>query len=168
MKIAIMSDSHENWANLKKAIEISNTEGCTELLFAGDLIAPPGIAILEEFNGNVHFIWGNNEAERAQMTRYFDASAKITLEYTAKNGNYYEGELDGIKIFMTHEPRFAELAAKSGEFNLCIHGHTHEYRNEQVGNTLLVNPGEIQGYKTGQITFIIFDTKTREVKKVNL
>lgn len=41
MKIAIMSDSHEHWRNLGEAIETANARACSDLLFAGDLIAPP-------------------------------------------------------------------------------------------------------------------------------
>jgi len=161
MKIAIMSDSHENWNALGKAIEISNNENCEYLLFGGDLISPPGIAVLEKFKGLIKFVWGNNEAERVGIVRKMDSSKNMEM-----CGDVFEGTIDGIKIFMNHYPRFTELAAKSGEFDLCIHGHTHIYRQEVLGNTVLINPGEIQGYKTGQSTFIIFDTSTRDIKKV--
>lgn len=163
MNIAIMSDSHENWQKLTQAIDIANKEGCTHLLFAGDLIAPPGIAIFEKFNGSIHFVWGNNEAERVGITRKMDASQKITLE-----GDIFEGELHGLKFFMNHYPRIAELAAKSGEFDVCIHGHTYEYREEKIGDALLLNPGEIQGYLTGQSSFMILNCKTKQAQRINV
>lgn len=161
MKIAIISDSHDRWDNLGKAVEIANSKECDELLFVGDLVAPPGISILEKFNGNVRFVWGNNEGEHMGITRKLDASKKIEL-----CGDTYEGEIDGVKIFMNHYPRFAELAAKSGEFNLCVCGHTHEYREQKIGDCILVNPGEIQGYATGQSSFVVFDTGSKKVKKI--
>lgn len=163
MKITIASDSHDNWLNLERVVKISNDRGCEYLFFAGDLIAPSQLAILEKFNGKVIFVWGNNEAEKVGMTRIMDASAKIELA-----GDVFEGEIDGLKIFMNHYPRLTELAAKSGEFDLCIHGHTHEYREEKIGGTLLINPGEVQGYKTGQASFVIFDTESKWVERVNL
>lgn len=163
MKISIMSDSHDNWINLEKAVNISNEHGCEFLLFAGDLIAPPQLAILEKFNGKVKFVWGNNEAEKVGLTRMMDASEKVEL-----CGDIFEGEIDGIKIFMNHYPRIAELATKSGEFDLCIHGHTHEYREEKVENTILINPGEIQGYKTGKASFVIFDTEDKSISKIDI
>lgn len=161
MKIAIMSDSHDRWDYLEKAIEIAHEKGCELLLFAGDLIAPPGLAVLEQFKGKVKFVWGNNEAERVGMTRKMDTSKKIVL-----CGDVYEETVDGVRIFMNHYPRFVELAARSGEFDLCIFGHTHEYHDEMVGDCLLVNPGEIQGYKTGTTTFIVFDTITKRAEKI--
>jgi uncharacterized protein len=163
MKIAIMSDSHENWQKLSAAIEVANKQECTHLLFAGDLIAPPGIPVLAKFNGKVHFVWGNNEAERVGITRQMDASENITME-----GDVFESEIHGLKIFMNHYPRITELAAQSGAFDICIHGHTHLYREETIGKTLLINPGEIQGYRTGTATFVILDCETRKVQKVEV
>lgn len=158
-----MSDSHDRWDNLEKAVGLANDAECEVLLFAGDFIAPPGIPILEKFNGDVKLVWGNNEAERVGLTRQFDASKKIELA-----GDIFEEELGGLRVFMNHYPRIAELAAKSGEFNLCIFGHTHEYMEELVGDCLLVNPGEIQGYKTGSITFVIYDTESKKSEKVTV
>lgn len=163
MKIAIMTDSHDRWENLEKAVEIANKEGCEFLLFAGDLIAPPGIPVLEKFNGKVKFVWGNNEGERMGMTRKLDASERIEL-----CGDVFEGSLGGISIFMSHYPRVAELAAKSGEFSLSIYGHTHGYKEEVIGSCLLLNPGEIQGSKTGKSDFVIFDTETKKARRLFL
>src|SRR3989344_9450767 len=119
MKISIMSDSHDNWLNLEKAIEISNSEGCEYLLHAGDLIAPPIVDILKKFKGQVKFVWGNNEGERVGISKAFASSENLEL-----SGDIFEGEIDGVKIFMNHYPRISELAAKTGKFDLCIYGHT--------------------------------------------
>jgi putative phosphoesterase len=167
MKIAIMSDSHDNWTKLQQAVEIANQANCEILLFAGDLIAPPMLSYLQAFNGKVHFVWGNNEGEKVKLTRLMDKSENITLHGEVV-GDYYEDELDGIKIFMQHYPKVAELAAASGQYDLVIHGHTHVYREEQIGNTLLINPGEIQGAKTGESTFVIYDTQTKANKKITI
>lgn len=163
MKISIISDSHDRWEILEKAIEISNNKNCEYLLFAGDLIAPPGLAVLEKFNGKVKFVWGNNEGEKVLMTRNMDASEKIDLA-----GDIFEEEVDGIKIFMNHYPKIVKLAAESRKYDLCIYGHDHIYHKSIVGNTVLVNPGAITPYKIEGSTFIIFDTKTKEVEKVDL
>jgi len=163
MKLAIMSDSHENWTNLTKAIGIAHQENCEQLFFAGDLISPPGLKVLEQFNGKVHFVWGNNEGEKVNLTRMFDKSEKSTLY-----GDICELEIMGVKIFMNHYPKIAEIAANSGDYDLVIHGHTHTYREEILGKTRLINPGEIQGFLSGQATFIIYDTSTKTSKKIVL
>jgi putative phosphoesterase len=160
MKIAIMSDSHDNWLKLEEGIDVANTQQCTMLLFAGDLISPPGIAILEKFKGNINFVWGNNEGEKVGISRKMDSLPNITM-----CGDIFDEEIEGIKVFMNHYPKIVELAALTGKYDLCIHGHTHIYRHETFGNTLLINPGEIQGYKTGESSFVTFDTQTRELQK---
>lgn len=158
-----MSDSHDRWDNLNKAVAIANKKKCEVLLFAGDFIAPPGIKIFEKFEGDVKFVWGNNDGEKVGLAKKLDASSKIEL-----CGDIYEGLLDKVRVFMNHYPRIVELAAKSGEFDLCVFGHTHKYYQETLGKCLLLNPGEIQGYATGKSTFIIYDTKNRNPQKILL
>ena len=158
-----MSDAHDNWANLEKAIAIVNERGCEVLLFAGDLIAPPGLAVLEQFKGSVKLVWGNNEGEIVGITKMCAASDKLEL-----CGDTFEGTLGGVRIFMNHYPRLAELAAKSGEFDLSICGHTHEYEERKVGECVLLNPGEVQGYKTGEAGFVVWDTERESGERVIL
>lgn len=129
----------------------------------GDLIAPHGRVVLEKFNGKVKFVWGNNEAERVGMTRKFGDSSKMEL-----CGGIFEGTLDKLKFFMNRCPRFVELAAKSGEFDVRIYGHTHNYRDETIGETILLNSGEIQGFATGVPGFVIFDTGTASIERIKL
>ena len=133
-------------------------------MFAGDLIAPAGLERLKSFSGQVNIVLGNNDGEKIKLTRRIDASKNLKLSY-----DIYEETLGGIKIFMNHFPRFTELAAKSGEFDLCIFGHTHDYHHEQVGDTLLVNPGAIQESAmsdTTESSFIIFDCETKKADKI--
>ncbi|MCA9302096.1 YfcE family phosphodiesterase [Candidatus Nomurabacteria bacterium] len=164
MKIAIMSDSHDNWPVLEKAVEKANNMECSILLFAGDLISPPGIAILEKFNGEVKLVWGNNEGEKMGLTRKTDASEKIELF-----GDTYEGELEGLNVFMNHSPRITELVAKSGDFDLCVHGHFHdEARIEKVGKTTLINPGGLHLRPGDSPAIVVFDTKSRVAERVIL
>lgn len=51
-----------------------------------------------------------------------------------------EREIGGRRIGMIHnlEPRRRQWAAG---FNVVIHGHTHRWRDENVGTTRFVNPG---------------------------
>jgi uncharacterized protein len=159
MKIALMSDSHDNWINLEKAVNKANELECDYLLFAGDLISPPGINILEKFKGKIILVWGNNEGEKVGIVNKVAKLTNIEL-----CGEYFEGEIDSIKIFMIHDPRIAEVAAESPLFDLCIHGHLHdEKRHVLKNNTLLVNPGGLNLYPGIVPTITIFDTKTRSV-----
>ena len=39
---------------------------------------------------------------------------------------------------------------KDPSINLIIHGHTHIYRNENIGNIKIINPGECAGIMKGK------------------
>ena len=49
--------------------------------------------------------------------------------------------IGGKKIYVTHYPEDAVRAAKTGEYALCVHGHTHVPRDIVVGSTRVINPG---------------------------
>jgi putative phosphoesterase len=168
MKVLISSDSHDNWPLLTRAVAEGNTYGCEVLLFAGDLISPPGIDILATFVGQVHLVLGNNEGELVKLTRMCDATPNITLHGNL-NGGTMELTLDGLRFYMNHYPKNAELAALSGRYDVVIFGHTHEYHEDHTANgTHLVNPGEVQGFRTSSASFVIYDTTTRTAERITI
>lgn len=42
---------------------------------------------------------------------------------------------------MNHYSTIGETVAKSGEFDVCIGGHDHQYRVIEHGNSVFINPG---------------------------
>ncbi len=69
---------------------------------------------------------------------------------------------------MNHYQKFGLLAAKSGDYDVVIYGHDHQYHESNIGPTKLLNPGEIHGHKSGQATFMIFNTDDQSVEKITL
>jgi hypothetical protein len=168
MKVLIASDSHDNWPALTKTIIHGSEEGCEVCLFAGDLISPSGIAVLESFKGQVHMVLGNNEGELVKLTRLVDAAPNVTLHGNL-NGGTMELDIDGLRFYMNHYPKNAELAAASGLYDVVVFGHTHEYHEDhQANGSVLLNPGEVQGFRTGSASAIIFDTTTRAVTRIDI
>lgn len=163
MKIAITSDSHDNYINLQKAINIANERDCQVFLFAGDFIAPAGLLNFSKFNGKVEMIWGNNEGNQFGF-----ADQLNKLSNTRMNGVLFEGELDGVKIFMNHYPKISELAAKSGDYDLSICGHHHKFEKRKIGKTLLLNPGNLKGISEEKAGFVIFNTKDKTLERVEI
>lgn len=162
MKIAIMSDSHEHWDNLRKAITIANQQSCDMLLFAGDLMAPGnGLSALKTFTGPVHMVFGNNDGDKYKLTKNSQWT-NITI-----HGDIYEDTLDGLKFVMNHYPNIVGWAAKSGDFDVCIYGHDHNYHYSVIGNTQLINPGCIIG-DAEAAGFVIYDTQTKKVEHIIL
>ncbi|MBD3329288.1 YfcE family phosphodiesterase [Candidatus Dojkabacteria bacterium] len=162
MKIAIISDIHDSWGNLQEALNIISDQKCDRLFVAGDLISPPGLRIIKEAQIQTELILGNNEGALVVFTRLADSIDSINFhEYT------FEEEVSGKQIFMHHLPRPVELAAKSGEFDVCIHGHTHFFRNESFDDALLLNPGSLIGNKE-PAGFVILDLDSLEVERLDL
>jgi putative phosphoesterase len=168
MKILITSDSHDRWEYLELAVQEGIKVGCEVMLFAGDFMSPGGVKILEQFSGDVHFVLGNNDGELVGLTRWLDKSKNVTLHYKFGESTLEE-EIDGVSFYMNHFPDAVKNAALSGKYDVCVYGHDHMYHEEILGNgTILLNPGEIQGYKTGNSTCMIFDTSTKKVEKIIL
>lgn len=161
MKIVILGDSHDHYENLEKAVSKANEKECELMLHTGDLGAPGNsVNILEKFNVQIKMICGNNDHEIVGLMRKSFSVDNFEIIKTALGGDSYEETIDGVRIFMHHYPRIAELAAASGEFDLCICGHTHEYKEKTIGGSLLINPSSIIPSKE-PAGIVIYDTATK-------
>ena len=159
MKIAIMSDSHDNIWKLDQAL--AKITGVDALIHCGDLCSPFVIKHLGAWAENkkpIYIVWGNNDGDRMMITS--EAKAFETLNLC---GEYARLELDGIRIFVTHYPGIAESVADSDDYDLICYGHDHTRAKKKIGNSLLLNPGEIMGLN-GTSTLAVFDTKTRKCR----
>jgi len=141
MKIAIVSDTHNNWTNFKKAINWIMKEKIKLILHCGDIMNQEIIDQANEyFNGEIKFVKGNGDFE-------LDLPAKMELEFNKR------------KIAFTHFPDIAKKLSQSGKFDLVFYGHTHRPWDEKIGDTHMINPGELAGqfYKP---TFAVYNTST--------
>lgn len=168
MKIAIIADSHDHYINLQKAVDQANQAACGVLLHAGDLGAPErSVCILEKFNGLVKMVLGNNDHEIVGLMRKTFELDNFELIKTSNGGDVYEALHEEVRFFMHHYPRIAQLAALSNEYDVCIFGHTHEFYDEIVNNTLLINPGSIIGSRD-PASMVIYDTDSKAYEKIVL
>ncbi|MYC93519.1 MAG: metallophosphoesterase [Caldilineaceae bacterium SB0661_bin_32] len=155
MKVAILSDSHDNIWNLEKALAAVSSEGCDVMLHCGDLVAPFIVAqMAQAFDGPVHVIEGNNDGDGRLQQQVAAGFPQVTL-----HGPYAELELGGRKVALIHYPEPARRIAQSGLFDLVCYGHDHQRRHERVGECLLVNPGEVMG-RYGKPSWGIYDCAT--------
>ena len=68
---------------------------------------------------------------------------------------------------VNHYPEVGRALAESGKYDLVCYGHDHMKHEERMGETLLVNPGEIMGMN-GPSTLAIYDTETNLVQWVEI
>ena len=162
MKVAIISDTHDNIWRLAKAIEkIGQVD---MLLHCGDLCSPfIGKQLGEAFTYiPVHIVWGNNEGDRQTVVKV--ASAFPNLQF---HGEFADLEIDGKRVAINHYPEIARGLAESDQYDLVCYGHNHIAKIETVGETTLLNPGEVMGL-LGTPSFTIWDTKSGDFESVFL
>ena len=158
MKIAIISDSHDNLENLKIFFDFAKKEKTDKIIHCGDLTDLQTLKYLaSNFSGEVFLADGNVDVdfiEKDKVKKY--ANVKLV----GKTGNL---EFDSIKIGFCHYPEDAEKLAETGVFDHVFYGHTHKPWQEKRGKAILSNPGTLAGmfYKA---TFAVLDTKTNKLE----
>ncbi|MHA1110144.1 MAG: metallophosphoesterase family protein [Promethearchaeota archaeon] len=68
-------------------------------------------------------------------------------------------------LIVHHLPEsLIQSLAASKKFDYIVTGHLHEKRNEKVGKTRIINPGEACGYISGTASIAILDTELDSVE----
>ncbi|MFA7653685.1 MAG: YfcE family phosphodiesterase [Candidatus Magasanikbacteria bacterium] len=159
MKILVISDSHDNVANLEKVLKWANKNNIEALIHAGDLSAPGVLknTLAPGFTKDIYIINGNVSDP--------ELLAKISLDFSNVKylGGEGEAEIDGRKIYITHFPPRAQAIAGASVYDLVVFGHTHKSETSQSGSTKLINPGSVGGLYN-PATFATYDTQNGEVK----
>lgn len=158
MKIGILSDTHDHMDNIEQFVERFNSEKVDAVFHCGDFVSPFVARKFKNLAKDIAFyaIRGNNDGDITHLNWTFKDIGPI-------KENHQKIDLSGKKILMLHGHAIAEQEiqdiAKTGRYDIVMYGHYHHIRNEMIGNTLLVNPGEGCGYLTGKATCMIVKTK---------
>ena len=163
MIIAVMSDSHDNIWNLRKALAIIQKEGAGLIIHCGDFVAPFMLTELDQPGIQVHGVFGNNDGDKYLLTK-LSLTALTNITFHDPVGQV---DINGFKIGFTHHGIVGEGLASGDNFNIVCYGHSHEYLCKEIGRTILLNPGEVMG-KDGFPGFCLVDTSTAEVKRIEL
>ncbi len=149
----IISDSHDCIPNVKKLIEKASEKGVTRIFHLGDIVSPFMAPYFIENGIDFFGIFGNNDGEKLFLAQKF---------HNKIHNGPFELTIDGIKLFLMHEPYALLPAVRSQLYNFVLYGHTHKLDIRQDGKTLIINPGESCGYLTGRATAVILDPNTKE------
>ncbi len=161
MKIAIMSDSHDNLWNLRTAVNKVTELGIDQIIHLGDLISPFMLEEVEDFPGTFHLIYGNNNGDHILLQKKIASlNGKVVF-----HGWLGEITASSKKIGFIHDPLLAKKIARSGDYDAVLFGHTHLWHEEDINGCLLFNPGEILGKKEAP-GFGILDCETLKVERI--
>lgn len=144
MKIAIISDLHDNEPYLTAFLE-NNTADV--LLMCGDIANTETLdTISKSFSGKMYLVRGNADT-------FYDEEIPDNIINLGGAGII---ELDNKKIGLCHEP-FKITKLLEEKPYIIFHGHTHIPWIEQKGETMIVNPGSLGGWRNPS-TFAVWDT----------
>ncbi len=103
MKLAIVSDSHDNRTLLEAAVLDAKARGAEAVLHCGDVVAPSTLNVLQPMGLPVHVIHGNNSGDLYMMSRIASKPSSVVKFYGQDAGI----ELAGKRIFLVHYPHYA-------------------------------------------------------------
>jgi len=164
MKIAIVSDSHDNRYLLAAAVREARERGAKAVLHCGDVVAPTTLRVLNPIGLPVHVIHGNNTGDTYSMAQLSHDPDSV-IHYHGQDAGI---ELGGRRIFLVHYPHYARAMSATGDWDLVCCGHDHRAGIEHIRNlhdreTLLINPGTVGGvgavptYALGDLATLQFE-----------
>ncbi|MDO8741370.1 MAG: metallophosphoesterase [Candidatus Woesearchaeota archaeon] len=131
--IGIISDTHDNIPNIKKAVDIFKNRKVDLVIHLGDLVAP--VTALYFKGLKMKFIKGNCDGDVELMK---ERIKEIGGEFL---GISSELNLSNKKLFLIHKPDNINELALSGKYDYILHGHDHKAKDEKIGKTRIINPG---------------------------
>lgn len=161
MKWGIISDTHDNLPSLRKAINTFREQNVEIIFHAGDFISPFTARLFEGFAGRLIGVFGNNDGEIIGLKKAYETIGEIHQEF-------FLGEVQGRKIFLTHKGDLIPCMAKSGDVDILIYGHTHRQEIKKSGNSLIINPGECGGWLSQESTIALLDPESLEARIITL
>ncbi len=149
MLIGIISDSHDHLENVRRALALFRERGVEIVLHAGDFVSPFVSEPFRELGVRVIGVFGNNDGDKLYLRERFSGVGELHF-------GPHELELGGRRILLMHEPRALEALVASGRYDLVVYGHTHRAEIRE-GRPLVINPGELGGWLTGQPSAALVD-----------
>lgn len=171
MKIAIISDTHDNLNAISALGEKLKEIKVEYLLHSGDFCAPFTVRAIKEFGLPMNAVFGNNDGDKILLTQSAEGFGEI------RDGTFVF-DLGNRKFAMTHYPESVDALAKSEQFDVIVYGHTHKleirkelYLPKEVAgrnSCIIINPGELCGWLTRRKTAVVFDTDTLSTELIEL
>lgn len=156
MKIAIISDIHDNLENLRIFLAWAGKEEVNRLACLGDVTNSETLkALAEGFAGGIFLVRGNQEIYNEEELKKYDniIDGGYSSVFTA----------DGASFGICHEPFRAENILEKEKPEIIFYGHTHKPWIEEKGGVKLANPGTLGGVFF-RATFAVWDTESGKLE----
>ena len=145
MILGVVGDTHNRLSNVEKIIDIFNDKNVDKVIHTGDITQAKTLSRFSRLNCPLIGVYGNNDLEEKGLR---DTARQKGFNF--KNPPFLL-KISNKKIAIFHEPKdFEDFLKKESSIQLIIHGHTHRYRNEKMGDVKIINPGECAGIFKGK------------------
>lgn len=142
MRIGIVSDTHNNLKNCRKIVELFNNASVERVIHTGDITQAKTIEVFANLDAPMYGVYGNNDQERESLEaavtqfKFHFIDPPLTLTWA------------GREMVVVHDPLELQLL-DCHEFDVILHGHTHQLTIEHHDARLTFNPGECAGIMAG-------------------
>ncbi len=158
MKIAIISDIHDNIYNLKKVLHFAKREKIQSLICAGDLGNKETLKYLaNNFIRQIFIVYGN-----ADLYNKVEVNKYTNLIFFEKLGFF---KIKDLSFALCHQPQFIEnILRENNKIDYLFYGHTHRPSIKTKDHIIIANPGSLND-SLQVSSFAVLDALT---KKINL
>ena len=169
MLIGVLSDTHDNILNTRKAIKILNNNEVKVTFHCGDFVSPFTLKEFYSLSSKLIGVFGNNDGDKCLLSKIAKKRGFELYE------GFYSLELENRRILVLHgfgskekTKNLVYSLAKSGNYDVILYGHTHEFEKKMFNNTLIVNPGEVFGLLSGKASLAVVNLKTLDVNIIEI
>ncbi len=162
-EIAILSDTHDQIANLRAVVDFCNSRKIRFMIHCGDLISPFMLKALGQFDGEVHLIYGNNMGDLTNISAF----CQTQFTNVTHHGAFGEIDIEGRRLGFVHYPHLAHGLASQNRYDVVCHGHNHKRQIHTVGSTLVINPGQLLG-EDQDAGFTLLETEDLSTKRFQI
>ena len=161
MKIAIISDIHDNLTNLKICLSWCDKNKITSIVCCGDITNQDTLEyLLNNFKNNIYLVQGNGETYPQEILRKYKH-----LKYYGRTGMF---NIKNTKIGFCHEPflipkLFSKINTSEKNYDIIFYGHTHKPWESFKNNIKLINPGTLGGVYY-RATFAVYDLMIKNIE----
>jgi uncharacterized protein len=163
MLIGVLSDTHNQLANLAVALALFEHEGVSTLIHCGDFT---GSEVARKMVGfRVIGIFGNGDYESGEIREEL-------LRQNPENyaGLVFSGRIGEARIAATHGhlPGRVEELVHAGNYDYVFKGHSHTHKDERFGFTRLINPGALGGMQREERRVCLVDLTSGKANFVKI
>lgn len=163
MKIAVISDIHDNIPNLKKVLAYCNGNEVEKIICCGDLATLETLDYLNDnFSGDIFFTFGNMDQGHVATYPFSDS-----YKHTKVFKEYGEATFEGYTVAFVHFPDVAEQLCVLGKYDYVFYGHTHMPWEKKIQNTAMLNPGNVANQRYAP-TFAVWNTSSNLIDLIRI